>query len=115
MLGRRIRSRIPAVQNQREMRVALIEEWDGLLQGQIDGLILTLAISHHNSDVLPNLAKVQLHLQYLDDAMYLTRKSLEVGPSERDAWQQYFILGEIFKAYGYYQEAEVHFRHTLDL
>lgn len=25
------------------------------------------------------------------------------------------LLGEIFKAYGHYQEAQVHFRHTLDL
>ncbi|KAL1488486.1 hypothetical protein ABEB36_014953 [Hypothenemus hampei] len=74
-----------------------------------------LAISPHNSEVLLNLAKVLLHLQYLDDAMYLTRRSLEVGPPERGAWQQYFTLGEIFKAYGHYQEAQVHFRHTLDL
>ncbi|XP_030759829.1 uncharacterized protein LOC115885164 [Sitophilus oryzae] len=74
-----------------------------------------LAISPHNSDVLLNLAKVLFHLQYLDDAIYLTRRSLEVAPPEKGAWQQYFTLGEIFKAYGHYQEAEIHFKHTLDL
>lgn len=81
--------------------------------------------------MLLNLAKVLFRLQYLDDAIFLTRRSLEVVPPEKGAWQQYFTLGklfnffeiaiiaeipgEIFKAYGHYQEAEVHFRHTLDL
>ncbi|KOB71769.1 Uncharacterized protein OBRU01_13207 [Operophtera brumata] len=42
-------------------------------------------------------------LQYLDDAIYLTRRSQEVQPPDRSAWHQYFTLGEIFKAYGHYQ------------
>ncbi|XP_050310285.1 tetratricopeptide repeat protein 17-like [Anthonomus grandis grandis] len=74
-----------------------------------------LFMSPHHAEILLNLAKVLFHLQYLDDAIYLTRRSLEVAPPERGAWQQYFTLGEIFKAYGHYQEAQVHFRHTLDL
>lgn len=74
-----------------------------------------LAVSPHNAEVLLNLAKVLFHLQYLDDAIYLTRRSLEVAPPEKGVWQQYFTLGEIFKAYGHYQEAQIHFRHTLDL
>ncbi|XP_066157244.1 uncharacterized protein [Euwallacea fornicatus] len=74
-----------------------------------------LATSPHNAEILLNLAKVLFHLQYLDDAIYLTRRSLEVASPEKGAWQQYFTLGEIFKAYGHYQEAQVHFRHTLDL
>lgn len=74
-----------------------------------------LAVSPHNSDVLLNLARVLFALQYLDDAIYLTRRSLEVLNSVKGAWQQYFTLGEIFKAYGHYQEAMVHLRHTLEL
>ncbi|KAF7288039.1 hypothetical protein GWI33_000093 [Rhynchophorus ferrugineus] len=74
-----------------------------------------LAVSPHNAEILLNLAKVLFHLQYLDDAIYLTRRSLEVAPPEKGAWQQYFTLGEIFKAYGHYYEAQIHFRHTLDL
>ncbi|XP_060528687.1 uncharacterized protein LOC132703447 [Cylas formicarius] len=74
-----------------------------------------LAISPHNPEILLNLAKVLFHLQYLDDAIYLTRRSLEVSPLEKSAWEQYFTLGEIFKAYGHYQEAIIHLRHTLDL
>lgn len=74
-----------------------------------------LAVSPHNAEVLLNLARVLFTLQYLDDAIYLTRRSLEVQPPDRSAWQQYFTLGEIFKAYGHYQEASLHLRHTLEL
>lgn len=74
-----------------------------------------LAVSPHNAEVLLNLARVLFTLQYLDDAIYLTRRSLEVQPPDKSAWQQYFTLGEIFKAYGHYQEAGLHLRHTLEL
>lgn len=74
-----------------------------------------LAVSPYNAEVLLNLARVLFTLQYLDDAIYLTRRSLEVQPPDRSAWQQYFTLGEIFKAYGHYQEAVLHLRHSLDL
>ncbi|KAL4703458.1 hypothetical protein ACJJTC_010778 [Scirpophaga incertulas] len=74
-----------------------------------------LAVSPYNAEVLLNLARVLFTLQYLDDAIYLTKRSLEVQPPARNSWQQHFTLGEIFKAYGHYQEATVHLRHTLDL
>jgi len=74
-----------------------------------------LAVSPHNAEVLLNLARVMFNLQYLDDAIYLTRRSLEVQPPDKSAWQQYFTLGEIFKAYGHYQEATLHLRHCLEL
>ncbi|KAK7794584.1 hypothetical protein R5R35_003599 [Gryllus longicercus] len=74
-----------------------------------------LAVSPHNAEVLLNLARVLFNLQYLDDAIYLTRRSLEVQPPDKNAWQQYFTLGEIFKAYGHYQEASLHLRHALEL
>ncbi|CAG9860589.1 unnamed protein product [Phyllotreta striolata] len=74
-----------------------------------------LAVSPHNAEVLLSLARMLFSLQYLDDAIYLTRRSLEVQTAEIGAWQQYFTLGEIFKAYGHYQEASVHLRHTLEL
>ncbi|RZB40934.1 tetratricopeptide repeat protein 17-like [Asbolus verrucosus] len=74
-----------------------------------------LAVSPHNAEVLLNLARVLFTLQYLDDAIYLTRRSLEVQPPDKGAWQQYFTLGEILKAYGHYQEASIHLKHTLEL
>ncbi|XP_022915946.1 tetratricopeptide repeat protein 17-like [Onthophagus taurus] len=74
-----------------------------------------LAVSPHNAEVLLNLARVLYTLQYLDDAIYLTRRSLEVQPPDKGAWLQYFTLGEIFKAYGQHQDAIVHLRHTLEL
>ncbi|XP_039296500.1 uncharacterized protein LOC111052074 [Nilaparvata lugens] len=74
-----------------------------------------LAVSPHNAEVLLNLARVLFNLQYLDDAIYLTRRSLEVQPPDKSAWMQYYTLGEIFKAYGHYQEAALHLRHCLEL
>ncbi|GJQ84069.1 hypothetical protein Trydic_g10527 [Trypoxylus dichotomus] len=87
----------------------------GDVQKSIECFRKALAVSPHNSEVLLNLARVLFTLQYLDDAIYLTRRSLEVHPSDKGAWQQYFTLGEIFKAYGHYQEASLHLRHTLEL
>nr|XP_014097975.2 uncharacterized protein LOC106623109 [Bactrocera oleae] len=74
-----------------------------------------LAMSPTNAEVLLNLARVLYNLQYLDDAIHLTRRSLEMQPPGRSAWQQYFTLGEIFKAYGHFQESILHLRHALEL
>lgn len=84
-------------------------------QKSIECFRRALAVSPHNAEVLLNLARVLLNLQYLDDAIYLTRRSLEVQPPDKNAWQQYYTLGEIFKAYGHYQEASLHLRHSLEL
>lgn len=54
-----------------------------------------------------------LTLQYLDDALFLARRSLELQAPDRNAWQQHFTLGEILKAYGHHQEAVLHFKVTL--
>lgn len=56
-----------------------------------------LAVSPHNAEVLLNLARVLMVLQYLDDATYLARRSLELQPPDRNAWEQYLTLGQIFK------------------
>ncbi|CAH0556037.1 unnamed protein product [Brassicogethes aeneus] len=74
-----------------------------------------LSMSPHNAEVLLNLARNLMALQYLDDAIFLTRRSIEFLTTEKVPWQQYFTLGEIFRAYGHHQEAMLHFRHTLDL
>ncbi|XP_060816040.1 uncharacterized protein LOC132907201 [Bombus pascuorum] len=74
-----------------------------------------LAVSPHNAEVLLNLARVLLVQKYLDDATYLARRSLELQPPDRNAWEQYLTLGQIFKACGHYQEAAVHLRHALEL
>lgn len=75
----------------------------------------SLAVSPNNAEVLLNLARVLFNLQYLDDAIFLTRRSLEVQPPDQNAWLQHFTLGEILKEYGNYQEAEMHLRHALEL
>lgn len=74
-----------------------------------------LAISPSNSEVLLNLARVLFNLQYLDDAIHLTRRSLEVNSPDKSSWKQYYTLGEIFKAYGHFQESILHYKHALEL
>ncbi|XP_058831457.1 uncharacterized protein LOC131690027 [Topomyia yanbarensis] len=74
-----------------------------------------LSISPTNADTLLNLARVLFNLQYLDDAISLTKRSLEVHPPERSAWRQYFTLGEIFKAYGQLSDSILHLRQALAL
>uniref|UniRef100_A0A182W4I1 Tetratricopeptide repeat protein 17 n=1 Tax=Anopheles minimus TaxID=112268 RepID=A0A182W4I1_9DIPT len=56
-----------------------------------------LAMAPTNAEVLLNLARVLFNLQ------------------DRSAWRQYFTLGEIFKAYGHFQESVNHLRQALEL
>lgn len=74
-----------------------------------------LSISPTNADTLLNLARVLFNLQYLDDAISLTKRSLEVHPPDRSAWRQYFTLGEIFKAYGQLSDSILHLKQALAL
>ena len=87
----------------------------GNTQLSIDCFRKALSISPDNPDVLLNLARVLFNLQYLDDAIFLTRRSLTMQPPSQNAWLQHFTLGEILKAYGHFQEASLHFRHSLEL
>ncbi|KAK7481383.1 hypothetical protein BaRGS_00027339 [Batillaria attramentaria] len=87
----------------------------GNTQLSIECFRRALSISPDHPDVLLNLARVLFNLQYLDDAIFLTRRSLEMQPSEQNSWLQHYTLGEILKAYGHYQEATLHFRHCLEL
>merc|ERR1719427_1738718 len=87
----------------------------GDTQASIECFHRALAVSPNNAEILLNLARVLFNLQYLDDAIFLTRRSLEVQPPDQNAWQQHFQLGEILKAYGHFQEAALHLRHVLEL
>jgi len=87
----------------------------GDTQASIECFRRALAVSPNNAEILLNLARVLFNLQYLDDAIFLTRRSLEVQPHDQSAWQQHFQLGEILKAYGHFQEAALHLRHVLEL
>ncbi|XP_055616364.1 tetratricopeptide repeat protein 17-like [Toxorhynchites rutilus septentrionalis] len=74
-----------------------------------------LSVAPTNADTLLNLARVLFNLQYLDDAISLTKRSLEVHPADRSAWRQYFTLGEIFKAYGQLSDSILHLKQALAL
>ena len=87
----------------------------GDTQKSIECFRRALAVSPNNADILLNLARVLFNLEYLDDAIVLTRRSLEVQPPDQNAWAQHFQLGEILKAYCNYQEAALHLRHVLEL
>ena len=87
----------------------------GDTQKSIECFRRALAVSPNNADILLNLGRVLFNLNYLDDAIFLTRRSLEVQPPDQNAWAQHFQLGEILKAYCHYQEAALHLRHVLEL
>ena len=87
----------------------------GDTQKSIECFRRALAVSPNNADILLNLGRVLFNLNYLDDAIFLTRRSLEVQPPDLNAWAQHFQLGEILKAYCHYQEAALHLRHVLEL
>lgn len=87
----------------------------GNTQESIECFRKALSILPNNAEVLLNLARVLFNLQYLDDAIFLTRRSLVMQPTNKNSWLQHFTLGEILKAYGHNQEAALHFRHAIDL
>ena len=59
-------------------------------QASIECYRRALAVSPNNAEILLNLARVLFNLSYLDDALFLTRRSLEVQPHDQIAWQQHF-------------------------
>ncbi|ELU08379.1 hypothetical protein CAPTEDRAFT_64341, partial [Capitella teleta] len=87
----------------------------GNTQTSIECFRKALFLQPNNPDVLLNLARVLFNLQYLDNAIVLTRRSLEMQSADQNSWLQHFTLGEILKAYGHYHEAALHLRHSLDL
>jgi len=87
----------------------------GNTQLSIECFRKALSFSPNNPDVLLNLARVLFNLEYLDDAILLTKRSLEMQSPDQNSWLQHFTLGEILKAHGHFHEATFHFRHTLDL
>lgn len=87
----------------------------GNTQLSIECFRKSLAISPNSPDVLLYLARVLFNLQYLEDAIFLTRQSLSMQTTEDNTWQQHFTLGEILKAYGHTQEARFHFQQSLIL
>lgn len=87
----------------------------GNTQTSIECFRKALSISPDDPDILLNLARVLFNLQYLDDAIFLARRSLHLQPSGQNAWLQHYTLGEILKSYGHPQEAAMHFNQALML
>ena len=67
----------------------------GDTQASIECFRRALAVSPNNAEILLNLARVLFNLQYLDDAIFLTRRSLEVQPPDQNAWQQHFQVDSV--------------------
>ncbi|XP_012945535.1 uncharacterized protein LOC101854218 [Aplysia californica] len=74
-----------------------------------------LSILPEDPDILLNLARVLFNLQYLDDAIFLARRSLHLQAAGDNSWLQHYTLGEILKSYGHSQEAAMHFHQALEL
>lgn len=81
----------------------------------IDCFRSALSIDPINSDVLHDLSRVLFMLQYLDDAIFLVKRSLEAQSNSRNTWRSFFTLGEIYRAYGQFQQSILYFRQALEL
>lgn len=87
----------------------------GDTQRSVECFRRALFLSPNNSDALLNLARVLFNLHEYDDALELTKRSLETRSPEQNAWLQHFTLAEIHRAKGRRRDAAQHFRRTLDL
>lgn len=87
----------------------------GDAESSIECFRKALEIEPHNPDVLINLARLLVKLRYYDDAIYLTRKSIDFMQPQRSPWFQHFTLGEIFHAKGLDAQALAHVRLSLKL
>lgn len=74
-----------------------------------------LFLSPDHPDLLLNLARVLFNLQFLEDSVFLAKRSLHMKSSETHAWLQYFTLGEVYKALEKYEEAAFYFLKSLEL
>lgn len=81
----------------------------------IDCFRSALIMDPTNADVHHDLARVLFMLQYLDDAVFLVRRSLETQSNNRHTWRSFFTLGEIYRAYGQFQQSILYFRQALEL
>lgn len=59
-----------------------------------------LNLDPRNSVILINLARLLLKLKYYDDAIYLTKRSIEFSNKSRSTWFQHFTLAEIYNTLG---------------
>lgn len=81
----------------------------------IDCFRAAIIMEPTNADVLNDLARLLFTLQYLDDAVFLLRRSLEDQPNSQQSWRSYFTLGEIYRSYGQFQQSLFYFRKSIEL
>lgn len=81
----------------------------------IDCFRSALSIDPNNADVLHDLARVLYKLQYLDDAIFLVKRSIETQSNRLNTWRSFFTLGEIYRAYGQFAQSILYFRQALEL
>lgn len=74
-----------------------------------------LSDNPNDPDVLFNLAEVLQKMQFMDDAIYLIKRSIEYNSPRRSSWRQYFTLGKILKHNGHFHESHIHLKHALNL
>lgn len=73
-----------------------------------------LAESPNDPEVLFSLAEVLQKMQFMDDAIFLIKRSIENSP-KLSPWRQYFTLGKILKHHGHFHESHLHLKHALSL
>lgn len=87
----------------------------GNTQTSIECFRKALSITPNNSNVLLNLARVLLNLQYLEDAILLAWRSLKLHHEENNtasSWLQHFTLGQALRALAEHGGSEPHPQHA---
>jgi len=73
---------------------------------------MSLEVSPRNSNALLYLGRILLKVEYFDDAIFVTKKSLKFREVRSNGWKQHFQLGEIEVATGNLKEAVVTLRRA---
>lgn len=84
-------------------------------QNAIECFRKALSLESRNSDVLINLARLLFKLRFYEDAIYLSKKSIEFIRTDRSPWFQHYTLGEIYHSIGHDNHALFHVRTALKL
>ena len=73
-----------------------------------------LSLNPDHPDILLNLARVLYNQHFINDTIFLTKKSLHVKDPNDNTWLQHYTLGEAYMSLNRYDEAASYFKKALE-
>ena len=73
-----------------------------------------LSLNPDHPDILLNLARVLYNQHFINDTIFLTKKSLHVKDPDDNTWLQHYTLGEAYMSLNRYDEAASYFKKALE-